>query len=90
MNTRQRKRLRKHSEDVYLELLINFAIIVVIFLENIKPVQLVSNSVTTKVSSLLVLLNSCYYFLSLLTFAIVILLILLSSIRRLSNRKKEK
>lgn len=83
-----RKQLRRYTDNVYPELLINLAIIVVIFLENIQPVQSAANSVTTKVSSLLVLVHFGVYFVLLLTFAIVIMLILLLSIRRLFKQKK--
>ena len=83
-----RKQLRRYTDNVYPELLINLAIIVVIFLENIQPVQSAATSVTTKVSSLLVLVHFGVYFVLLLTFAIVIMLILLLSIRRLFKQKK--
>ncbi|EKP98609.1 hypothetical protein FGO89_11910 [Lacticaseibacillus paracasei] len=72
---------------MYKELLINLIIVVGFFLVEIQPVQSEFVSVTTKVSSVLVLINFLYYFGTLLTFAIVIMLILLWLVRCFFKQK---
>lgn len=83
----RRKQIRRRNDEVYKELLINLIIVVGFFLVEIQPVQSEFVSVTTKVSSVLVLINFLYYFGTLLTFAIVIMLILLWLVRCFFKQK---
>ncbi|AHJ34588.1 hypothetical protein AF91_15485 (plasmid) [Lacticaseibacillus paracasei N1115] len=83
----RRKQIRRRNDEVYKELLINLIIVVGFFLVEIQPVQSEFVSVTTKVSSVLVLINFLYYFGTLLTFSIVIMLILLWLVRCFFKQK---
>ncbi|MDO5968121.1 hypothetical protein N4T21_15415 (plasmid) [Lacticaseibacillus paracasei] len=87
MSVERRKQIRRRNDEVYKELLINLIIVVGFFLVEIQPVQSEFVSVTTKVSSVLVLINFLYYFGTLLTFAIVIMLILLWLVRCFFKQK---